>query len=142
LRSPRPVAAAVVNTSQQIGGSVGVAVLNTVAITATASRLRSGPHTDALIHGYAVAAVWAVAILLAGAMHAAVLVSARPTSGAVHERPDEHSRRQQRPDHTVASAVTPIAVGTVVDGAVLRLPVVVGWSMIRKHAHRAPEHPT
>jgi EmrB/QacA subfamily drug resistance transporter len=84
------VAAAVVNTSQQIGGSVGVAVLNTVAITATASRLRSGPHTDALIHGYAVAAVWAAAILLAGAMHAAVLVSARPTSGAVHERPDGH----------------------------------------------------
>jgi MFS family permease len=79
------IAAAVVNTSQQIGGSLGVAVLNTVATTATAGFLATRSRTEALIHGYAVAAAWAAAMLLAGAVFAAVLVTARPTKGAVHE---------------------------------------------------------
>ncbi len=75
------VAAAVVNTSQQIGGSLGVALLNTAAATATAGYLHAHGggrqvHTDALIHGYAVAAGWAAAILLTGALLAAVLITA------------------------------------------------------------------
>jgi hypothetical protein len=60
-------------------------MLNTVATTATAGYLRSRPHAEALIHGYAVAAAWAAAMLLAGAVLAAVLITARPTNGAVHE---------------------------------------------------------
>jgi EmrB/QacA subfamily drug resistance transporter len=79
------VAAAVVNTSQQIGGSLGVAVLNTVATTATAGYLRGHGQTDALIHGYAVAAAWAAAILLAGAILAAVLITAKQPNGAVND---------------------------------------------------------
>jgi EmrB/QacA subfamily drug resistance transporter len=75
------VAAAVVNTSQQIGGSLGVAVLNTVATTATAGYLGAHSRTDALIHGYAVAAAWAAAMLLAGAILAAVLITTKPTKG-------------------------------------------------------------
>ncbi|MCW3841614.1 MFS transporter [Micromonospora yasonensis] len=82
------VAAAVVNTSQQIGGSLGVAVLNTTAAAATAGYARSRPHAEALIHGYTVAAAWAAALLLAGAVLAAVLVTARPnlhgSEGAGH----------------------------------------------------------
>jgi EmrB/QacA subfamily drug resistance transporter len=74
------VAAAVVNTSQQIGGSLGVAVLNTVATTATAGAARTRPRVEALIHGYAVAAAWAAAVLLAGAVLAAVLIDERSPS--------------------------------------------------------------
>jgi EmrB/QacA subfamily drug resistance transporter len=79
------IAAAVVNTSQQIGGSLGVAVLNTVATTATVGFLATHSRTEALIHGYAVAAAWAATMLLAGAVFVAVLVTVRPTKGAVHE---------------------------------------------------------
>jgi hypothetical protein len=75
-------------------------VLNTVATTATAGFLAAHSRTEALIHGYAVAAAWAAAMLFAGAVFAAVLITARPkterlrterpkterpTKGAVHE---------------------------------------------------------
>ncbi len=62
------VAAAVANIASQIGASVGVAVLNTLAITATRSyrppHLAADLTPHALVHGYAVAAL-AAAILLA-----------------------------------------------------------------------------
>jgi EmrB/QacA subfamily drug resistance transporter len=79
-RSEAGIAAAIVNTFQQIGGSLGVAVLNTIAASATAAyqavnsneRLR----LDAIVHGYSVATEWGVAILLLGALVAAVLINA------------------------------------------------------------------
>jgi hypothetical protein len=54
------IASALVNTSQQVGGSVGVALLNTLATTATASYLRTHPTgpaalARAAIHGDTVA---------------------------------------------------------------------------------------
>jgi EmrB/QacA subfamily drug resistance transporter len=64
------IASALVNTSQQIGGSVGTALLNTLATTATASFLIShatGPAAlaRATIHGNSVA-FWAGAGVFAG----------------------------------------------------------------------------
>jgi MFS family permease len=90
------VAAAVVNTSQQIGGSLGVALLNTAAATATAGYLHahgSGRqvHTEALIHGYTVAAGWAAATLLTGALLAAVLITA--------QAPEARGRRSGGAEH-------------------------------------------
>lgn len=76
------VAAATVNTAQQAGGSLGVALLNTIAAGATAGYLAAaaarGPDTAAraLVHGYATAAGWAAGILLAAAVFAAVLINA------------------------------------------------------------------
>ncbi|MDA3625299.1 MFS transporter [Saccharopolyspora oryzae] len=60
------VTAAVVNAAQQIGGSIGVAVLNTVAVAA------AGPSG-----GYAPAAFWAASTLVVGALVSAVLINAR-----------------------------------------------------------------
>jgi hypothetical protein len=73
------VAAATVNTAQQIGGSLGTALLNTVAAGATIAYLatqQAGGRAQALVHGYSVATSWGTAILLAGAVIAAVLINA------------------------------------------------------------------
>lgn len=60
------VASAMVNTTQQVGGSVGTAVLNTVAATATAAYLRSHGAGTALassVHGFTVAFLVGAAIV-------------------------------------------------------------------------------
>ncbi|MDT4939187.1 MAG: hypothetical protein QOG80_2858 [Pseudonocardiales bacterium] len=77
------VAAAVANTAMQVGGSIGTAVLNTVAVSATRS-YRSHHHTapavDALVHGYAAAVLSASAVLAVAAVIAlAVVDTAAPS---------------------------------------------------------------
>jgi EmrB/QacA subfamily drug resistance transporter len=67
------VASAVVTTSQQIGGSVGIALLNTIAASATTSYLIGKTPTKQLlglaaVHGENVAFTVLVAILLGGAV--------------------------------------------------------------------------
>jgi hypothetical protein len=69
------VAAATVNAAQQVGGSIGVAVLNTVAVGATIGYASDPAH--ALVHGYQLAAGVAALLLLLAALVAAVLVNAR-----------------------------------------------------------------
>ena len=72
------VASAMVNTTQQVGGSLGTALLNTVAATATASYIRAnGPAalSAGLVHGYAVAFAVGAALLAAAAVVSAVLVT-------------------------------------------------------------------
>jgi hypothetical protein len=75
-------AAATVNTAQQVGGSLGTALMNTIATSATAGYLaaHSGVLARAvgLVHGYQVAAEWGTVVLVLGAVVAAVLVDARP----------------------------------------------------------------
>jgi EmrB/QacA subfamily drug resistance transporter len=83
------VASAVVNASMQVGGSIGIALLNTLAGGATLRYLASHPHTalagsQALVHGYTVAAAWACGILAAGAVLAAVLINA---PAPIHQAP-------------------------------------------------------
>jgi EmrB/QacA subfamily drug resistance transporter len=77
------VAAAAATTSMQIGGSVGTAVLNTIAVTATASYLSrhavsNTAAADALVHGYATAIGWACVLLIAVAVVASVMIRSRP----------------------------------------------------------------
>jgi EmrB/QacA subfamily drug resistance transporter len=72
------VASATVNTAQQIGGSLGTALLNTIAISATAGYV--GARAAALVHGFSAATAWGVAILILGALVAGILINApRPT---------------------------------------------------------------
>jgi EmrB/QacA subfamily drug resistance transporter len=81
------VASASVNTGQQLGGSIGTSLLNTVAASATAAYLTAhlGARTlaggqpgvslvrVAQVHGYTTAFWWASAIFCFGAVVAAVL---------------------------------------------------------------------
>ena len=78
-------ASAMVNTSQQIGGSMGTSLLNTIAVSATMSALRhSHPHensatakiveTQATLHGYSMAFWWCAAFFGVGALVTFILL--------------------------------------------------------------------
>ncbi len=74
-------AAATVNTAQQVGGSVGTALLNSVAASATAGYLAvhapaPAVTAQALVHGYSVATAWGGGMLVLGAALALLLVTA------------------------------------------------------------------
>jgi EmrB/QacA subfamily drug resistance transporter len=74
------VASAMVNTTTQVGASLGAALLNTVAATATATYLAShGPRLapNAVVHGFTVAFAVGAIIVAAGAIASAVLVNAK-----------------------------------------------------------------
>jgi EmrB/QacA subfamily drug resistance transporter len=73
------VASATVNTAQQVGGSLGTALLNTVATTATTTFLAGkaaspGVVASATVHGYTIAFWWAAAIFATGAMICGLLL--------------------------------------------------------------------
>ena len=72
------VASATVSASQQVGGSVGVALLSTLAASAVTSYLSGARPTHALlvqatVHGYTTAFLWAAGIFVVGAIAAASL---------------------------------------------------------------------
>jgi EmrB/QacA subfamily drug resistance transporter len=72
------VASATVNATQQVGGSVGVALLSTLAASAVTSYLSGAHATPALlaqatVHGYTTAFSWAAGIFVVGALVAASL---------------------------------------------------------------------
>ena len=63
------VASAMVNTSQQVGGSIGTALLSTLAVSATADYIATnGPGAQAAVEGYVTAFWWAAAIFAVGAI--------------------------------------------------------------------------
>ncbi|MFB7785184.1 MFS transporter [Streptomyces vinaceus] len=89
------VASAMVNTSQQVGGAIGTALLNTIAASATTAYLTDhaaavaagGPaaklvQAQAMVEGYSSAIWWAVGILVASATIALTLITTgRPGAG-------------------------------------------------------------
>ncbi|MBB4686072.1 MFS transporter [Amycolatopsis jiangsuensis] len=88
------VASATVNTMQQIGASIGTALLSTLASNAAASFVASHPATpqlaaQAAVHSYATAFTWAAAIFAAGAVLTGLLLRPgvpkhHPTTTTVH----------------------------------------------------------
>ncbi|CAB4657916.1 MAG: DHA2 family efflux MFS transporter permease subunit [Actinobacteria bacterium] len=75
------VASAMINTSQQIGGSLGTALLNTVAATATTTYIAShGSMGDrvqpfGMTHGFTVAFTFSALLLFAGAVVLALFIN-------------------------------------------------------------------
>jgi EmrB/QacA subfamily drug resistance transporter len=73
------VASALVNTTQQVGGSLGTALLNTVAASATAGFIVAhgrGSVAAGTVHGFAVAFALGAGFLALGAIVSAVFVTA------------------------------------------------------------------
>jgi EmrB/QacA subfamily drug resistance transporter len=96
--SPRDagVASASVNTGQQLGGSIGTSLLNTIAASATTAYIAShlaGLHARpsaatvgavqaaGLVHGYTTVFWWCAAIFLGGAVVCGVLMRRGPLQG-------------------------------------------------------------
>ncbi|MFD8293562.1 MFS transporter [Streptomyces lavendulae] len=89
------VASAMVNTSQQVGGAIGTALLNTIAASATTAYLTDHAaqaaaggdagkliQAQAMVEGYSAAIWWAVGILVISATIAFTLINTgRPGSG-------------------------------------------------------------
>jgi EmrB/QacA subfamily drug resistance transporter len=90
------VASATANTQQQIGTSIGTALLNTLAVSATARYLTShlavgrpaaGLPALALLHGYTTAFWWAAGILTVGAFICGTLLRRGVLAGQGDSRP-------------------------------------------------------
>ncbi|MBV9195971.1 MAG: MFS transporter [Solirubrobacterales bacterium] len=82
------IASAMVNTSQQVGGSIGTALLSTIFASAAASF--ASAHGDAAnvaaqatIHGYTTAFDWAAGLFAVGLLLALLIL---PTDGAARAR--------------------------------------------------------
>ena len=79
------VASALINATQQIGGSVGTALLNTVATSVTASYIADHAHAASAIaagtvHGYSVAFVASAGFLALALVAVAILVTTGRTA--------------------------------------------------------------
>ena len=80
------VASAVVNVCQQIGGSIGLALLSTIAASAAASYASThgrvpGVVEAATIHGYTTAFWWALGIFAIGLVAALVVLPSKVRTG-------------------------------------------------------------
>jgi EmrB/QacA subfamily drug resistance transporter len=90
------LASGLINTSQQVGGALGLAILATVANSRTQSLLHAGVDTSvALTKGYDRAFLVGAGFAIVGAILAAVLISSRESRA--------HARAAQHADPAVAS---------------------------------------
>ncbi|MHA5048625.1 MFS transporter [Streptomyces sp. SD15] len=80
------ITSATVNTAQQVGGSIGTALLNTIAATSGAAYVtahltdpvqRSQVVREGIVHGYTVAIWWATGITLLAGLVAGLMVTAK-----------------------------------------------------------------
>jgi EmrB/QacA subfamily drug resistance transporter len=88
------VASAMVSVGQQVGGSVGTALLSSFAATATASFITSHAHSSQLVahaavHGYTTAFWWSAAIFAVGAVICGLLLPTRDAAVENHEADDD-----------------------------------------------------
>ncbi|MGW1026119.1 MFS transporter [Streptomyces sp. NPDC002577] len=80
------VTSATVNTAQQVGGSIGTALLNTIATTSSTAYLAAHLHSptqqahitrEGIVHGYTVALWWSAGLMLLAGLTAALMVTAK-----------------------------------------------------------------
>src|SRR5439155_5023432 len=77
------IASGLINTNQQVGGAIGVAVVTTIATTFTAHYVNGHAGTNAfsgpaLTHGFEIAFYVLAAIAAVGAVLAAVMIESNP----------------------------------------------------------------
>jgi hypothetical protein len=93
------IASGLINTTQQIGGAIGVAAATTIATTFTNHYVSSHPGSNALspgalTHGFGITFYVLAGLAFLGAALAAVLIERRPPAAdevEVLERPDEEA---------------------------------------------------
>ena len=107
-REDSGVASALVNTMQQVGGSIGTSALSTIALTATASYLvahHTSPLAPAIAatHGYTVAFTLSAALLGLGFILTIILVPSR-------RRLEELRRAEAAPTLATPAPAVPVPV--------------------------------
>ncbi|GAA4864417.1 MFS transporter [Kitasatospora terrestris] len=92
-------ASAIINSAQQVGGSIGTALLNTIAASATATWLATRNAADpavqaeGAVHGYVLATWVALGILLLASVIAFVMIDHRPAPGEAEGKDAEATAR-------------------------------------------------
>jgi EmrB/QacA subfamily drug resistance transporter len=106
--SPRDagVAAAVANVAMQVGSSLGVAVLNSIAVSATRSYTGASDPRAALVHGYAVSAGWVAVALVAVVVLVAAGLGRHSPSAAEPARVVDDPAPGSRPARPTAKGTT------------------------------------
>jgi EmrB/QacA subfamily drug resistance transporter len=118
-RQDSGVASALVNTMQQVGGSIGTAALSTLALTATATYLaahHAGPlaPATAAVHGYGVAFTVSAALFGVGALVAVLLLPSRRRMLELWQTPMTAGAGQAAATQAPAQ---PVAAGDVAQAA-------------------------
>jgi predicted MFS family arabinose efflux permease len=90
-REDAGVAGAMVNTSQQIGASIGTSLLSTIAASATTDYFNSHAaspilNLEAAVHGYNVASLWSAGILAVAVVLVVALINVTSIGGRVAVR--------------------------------------------------------
>ena len=115
-REDSGVASALVNTMQQVGGSIGTAALSTVALTAASSYLvlhHTGPQAvvTAETHGYTVAFIVSGALFGLGLIVALVLLPSRQRLAALRAASESEPTAGAATGTTAGATVLPAAAG-------------------------------
>jgi EmrB/QacA subfamily drug resistance transporter len=83
------LASGLFNTSQQVGGALGIAALSAIATTTSEDAVASGtPVPNALTEGFEKAFIWGAVVAAAGIVVALVLVRRRDLEAPVEEVPE------------------------------------------------------
>jgi EmrB/QacA subfamily drug resistance transporter len=134
-------ASGMINTSQQIGGAVGLAAITTIATTATTNYLHShaslGPlaPVSALVHGFQIGFLVLAGVSLVAAVLAAVLITPAPAAVGAFE-PAVESGSSGRPGRAVPSFARPVRVLGLVSSAD---PGSYSRAMLRAARNELPE---
>jgi predicted MFS family arabinose efflux permease len=95
------LAAALLNVGQQVGGSIGLALLGTIAATVTKNQLLNAPLTHgainhAVVAGYSTALEVGTGIALAGFVIAVLVIRDRPTQATIDVVPPRDAAAYSR----------------------------------------------
>ena len=111
-RADSGVASALVNTMQQVGGSIGTSALSTIALTATASYL-AAHHASALapataaVHGYVLAFTISAVLLGIGCLLALALLPSRHRLGELRKAAEARAAEARAAEAPAAEAPAP-----------------------------------